>query len=250
MTEQEFEALSDKLRGKARYLYFHLMGEPTLHPQLPRFLALARLKGFIPIITTNGSLLRERGKNLLESLPHKISISLHAPDANPTFADKGYLDSVIGFSKEAAERGCIVVLRLWNLGTDADNSDIISRLKQSFCEPWEKYRGGSNLKLEDKIFLEYGEHFDWPDSRTEPADEDAEVFCYALRNQVGVLVNGDVVPCCLDAEGALKLGNLFESELDDILASPRAKAIYDGFSRRRAVEPLCRTCGYVKRFNR
>lgn len=249
MTEEEFDTLTSKLQGRAKYLYFHLMGEPTLHPQLPKFIATAREKRFIPILTTNGSLLGEKGKILLESLPHKISISLHAPEANPTFADKGYLDSCIEFSKKAAARGCIVVLRLWNLGTDADNSDILNRLKKSFIEPWEEFRGGSNLKLSQKIFLEWGEHFDWPDINGNQVGEDAEVFCYGLRNHIGVHVNGDVVPCCLDAEGCIKLGNLFESELDDILSSKIAQTIKDGFSRRRATEPLCRTCGYVKRFN-
>ena len=249
MTEEEFNILTDRLLGRAKYLYFHLMGEPLLHPKLPEFLAISRDKGFTPIITTNGSLICERGKNLLSGLPYKISISLHAPDANPTFADENYLDSCIDFSKKAAESGCIVVLRLWNLGTDADNEPILKRLHEKFPNEWLKYRNGSNLKLADRIFLEWGEHFEWPDLNVTPCDENAEVFCYALRNHIGVLVNGDVVPCCLDAEGILKLGNLFDSDLDSILTSPRARAIYDGFSCRRAAEPLCRTCGYVTRFN-
>jgi radical SAM protein with 4Fe4S-binding SPASM domain len=71
-----------------------------------------------------------------------------------------------------------------------------------------------------------------------------------MRDQFGVLVDGSVVPCCLDSEGIVTLGNLFESELDDILATPRARAIYDGFTRRRAVEELCRRCGYARRFSK
>ena len=86
--------------------------------------------------------------------------------------------------------------------------------------------------------------FEWPDA--EHAEyEDTDVFCYALRNQIGVLVDGSVVPCCLDHAGDITLGNLFEQSLDEILASPRAKALYDGFTRHIATESLCRKCGYA-----
>ena len=47
----------------------------------------------------------------------------------------------------------------------------------------------------------------------------------------------------------LMLENVPTEELDEILASPRARAIYEGFSCRRAVEPLCRKCGYAHRFD-
>ena len=250
MSAQEFDLLIGKLAGKAKYLYFHLMGEPTLHPLLPHFIKTARDKGFLPMITTNGSLLREKGEALLSALPYKISISLHAPEANAAFAADGYLESCVSFAKEAAARGSIVALRLWNLGSGADNSNILEHLHASFPGEWGKVRGGSSLRLADKLFLEWGERFDWPDPALPECPTDADFFCYGLRDQIGVLVDGTVVPCCLDAEGTLALGNLFVSDLEDVLASPRAKAIYDGFSHRRAVESFCRTCGYARRFSK
>ena len=67
------------------------------------------------------------------------------------------------------------------------------------------------------------------------------MFCYALRNQIGVLVDGTVVPCCLDHNG------------DMDFASPRAHAIYQGFTNHTATEPLCQRCGYSavsKRFRK
>lgn len=250
MRQEEFDLLLGKLTGKAKYLYFHLMGEPTLHPLLPLFIKTARDNGFLPMVTTNGSLLREKGEALLSSLPYKISISLHAPEANAAFADEGYLESCVSFAKEAARKGCIVALRLWNLGSGADNSGVLDELHKAFPCEWGKVRGGSSLRLSERLFLEWGDHFEWPDLTLPECSPDADVFCYGLRDQIGILVDGTVVPCCLDADAKLALGNLFESELDDILASPRAKAIYDGFTHRRAVESLCRTCGYAKRFSR
>ena len=102
----------------------------------------------------------------------------------------------------------------------------------------------SGWTIAENIFIEYGRMFEWPEGEKSENGEQ-EAFCYALRNQVGVLVDGTVVPCCLDSAGALALGNLFEQSLDEVLASPRAKAIYDGFTQHRAVEPLCRRCGYA-----
>lgn len=250
MTEDEFEKLTDKLCGRAKYLYFHLMGEPTLHPLLPRFIERAKEKGFLPILTTNGSLLSKKGDALLSTPLYKVSISLHAPEANPTFADEGYLDSCIEFAKKAAENELIVALRLWNLGTDADNSEILHRLHSAFPGEWKPIRGGSGERLAYKIFLEWGERFDWPDEDLPDGEETESLFCFGLRDHIGVLVDGTCVPCCLDADGKIPLGNLHELELDDILSSPRARAIYDGFSCRRAVEPLCRKCGFARRFNK
>ncbi len=250
MSEDEFDTLTDKLRGKAKFLYFHLMGEPTLHPSLPKFIDVAKEKGFSPIITTNGSLLGEKGDLILEHLPHKVNVSLHAPEANPKFADEKYLQNCIDFAKKASAKGCIVALRLWNLGTDCDNSPILDKLHECFPDEWVEIRGGGSMRLASKLFLEWGEHFDWPDMNACERDALADAFCYGLRDQIGVLVDGSVVPCCLDADGVITLGNLFENSIDDIISSPRAEAIYDGFTRRRAVEELCRKCGYARRFSK
>ncbi len=252
MSAEEFDKLTERLRGKVRYLYFHLMGEPTLHPLLPDFIKSAREKGFLPIITTNGSLLGDRGDNIIGADPYKVSISLHAPAGNSAFSDPKYLDNCIDFAKKAAERGTYIALRLWNLGTDEEmtNGETLARLHDAFPEEWVDVRKGAGKRLATRIFLEYAEHFDWPDMSAPAIDRDADLFCYGLRDQIGVLVDGSVVPCCLDAEGGITLGNLFEIELDEILASPRARAVYDGFTSRRACEELCRRCGYARRFSK
>lgn len=252
LSRQDFEALTDALSGEVKFLYFHLMGEPLLHPDLPFFVRRAWEKGFYPILTTNGSLLQKSGQTVLENLPYKISISLHAPAANTAFADPAYFDTCIDFAKRAAAKGCITVLRLWNIGGDGEeeNQAILQRLHAAFPEEWSPSHRDSVRLSRDRVFLEWGEHFDWPDMDAAEAPDGEAIFCHALRNQIGVLCDGTVVPCCLDAEGTLALGNLFEHTLTEILNDPRAKAIYDGFTVHRAVEPLCRRCGYARRFQR
>lgn len=250
ISSDEFNCVIEKIKNKAKYLFFHLMGEPTLHPMLPAFINKAREAGFSPVLTTNGSLINKVGEKLLSSLPYKISISIHSSDANPKFSSADYLKTCIDFSKKAAQRGCYIALRLWNLGSGTDNSKILEELHNAFSEPWVDIRGGKSQRLADKIFLEWGEEFDWPDPSCEACDADADMFCYGLRDQIGILVDGTVVPCCLDADGNLALGNIFNDDIEVILASDKAKSIYNGFTRRRALESLCRKCGYARRFSR
>ena len=244
MTPEQFAALLPKLKPYTEYLYFHLMGEPLCHPELKEFLQLA--KDFKVILTTNGTLLA-RQQELLLSAPnlHKVNISLHAFEANDLavpFAT--YLADCFRFGQAAAGRK-LVVYRLWNQGGQNEkNAEILTQMETYFPKPWIQKRQG--IQIGDKVFLEYGEKFDWPDLQ---AEEDTEaLFCYGLRDQLGVLWDGTVVPCCLDHEGDIALGNLFTQEMDEILNSPRARALYDGFTAHRAVEPLCRRCGYARRF--
>ena len=248
MTEEEFSALLPKLRPYADYLYFHLMGEPLCHPNLSRFLELAGEVGFRVILTTNGTLLRKQQETLLHAPAlHKVNVSLHAFEANDlTMSFSDYLDGCFAFGK-AAEGKKIVAYRLWNQGgADEKNDEILRTMEEFFPKPWQEERRG--IRIGEKIYLEHGEKFDWPDLSAEDGGE--SVFCYGLRDQLGVLCDGTVVLCCLDHEGDLALGNLFSQNLDEILESSRAKAIYDGFSRRQAAEPLCRRCGYANRFRK
>lgn len=246
MTEAEFASLLPKLRPWADYLYFHLMGEPLCHPRLERFLALAGEAGFKVILTTNGTLLpRYQTMLLAASGLHKVNISLHAFEANDLdmpFSE--YLEGCFAFGK-AAEGKKLITYRLWNAGgQDAQNDAILDAMHRAFPAPWVQERRG--IRIGERVYLEYGDKFDWPDMSA--ADYGERVFCYGLRDQIGVLCDGTVVPCCLDHEGDLSLGNLHDQSMEEILSSPRARAIYAGFSQGKAAEALCRRCGYAQRF--
>ena len=246
MTAEELAVLLPRLRPWADFLYFHLMGEPLLHPRLDTFLAMAGEHGFKVILTTNGTLL-PRQQEMLLSAPglHKVNISLHAFEANDLAVPfEEYLRGCFAFG-QAAEGKKLVSYRLWNNGgQDERNGEILDMMRQFFPGEWVKERKGT--RVGSRIYLEYGDKFDWPDLSA--ADGGDRVFCYGLRDQIGVLVDGTVVPCCLDHEGDIPLGNLFTQSLEEILDTPRARAIYDGFSNSKAAEELCRKCGYARRF--
>ena len=246
MTEAEFSALLPKIRPFSDYLYFHLMGEPLCHPLLARFLELAGQAGFKVILTTNGTLLPKMQEVLVHAPAlHKVNISLHAFEANDLAVPfSEYLRGCFAFGK-AAEGKCIISYRLWNGGgADELNGQILDAMADYFPRPWAEERRGP--RPGQKIYLEYGDKFDWPDLSA--ADNGERVFCYGLRDQIGVLCDGTVVPCCLDHEGDLALGNLHETTMDAILETDRAKAIYEGFQKGKAAEELCRRCGYATRF--
>lgn len=250
MSAEEFDLVLSRLEGYVQYVYLHVMGEPLLHPELTTLFALAKARNMKICITTNGTLLQKRSDELLaaESL-HKISISLHSFEGNDGADEQelSYLTQVWDFAERAAKKGVIVALRLWNDGgADARNGEILDFLRSRTGDNWPEMRNGSFL-LRDHLYLERAGKFDWPDLS---AGESGAQFCYGLRDQLGVLVDGTVVPCCLDHEGDVALGNLFTQPLTEILASPRACTLREGFSRRKPAEELCRRCGFAARFNK
>lgn len=254
----EFESTARKLQGKTEYLYLHLMGEPTLHPELEGILNIAEELGFKVIITTNGTTLGEKGKILLNAKAvYKISISVHSFEANNenSVDMSNYLRSCFEFAQSAASKEKICVFRLWNLdgketsGENDRNPYILEQMRRFFGNDWSDTRSGKRLC--NKIFLEYGEKFEWPDpENSKETDDDADCFCHGLRDQIGILCDGTVVPCCLDSEGTIKLGNIFDSSLEEIIDSPKAEAFYNSFTKRRSPHKLCSNCGYAERFSK
>lgn len=241
----EFSRILEQLEGKTRYIYYHLMGEPLLHPMLPDFLEMAKEKGFFSVITTNGTILPEAGERILAAGVHKVSISLHSFEEGERMELERYIENIAAFAEKARAAGVIVSLRLWNRGADSDcNDDIEELLQWYFPQQWTENSKG--YRIDDKLFLEYGDRFAWPD-KDAPVQE-GKVFCYGLRDQFGILVDGTVVPCCLDSEGVIDLGNIFTQELSDILSTQRAKSIAEGFRCGKAEEDLCRRCGFAQRF--
>ena len=245
MNEAEFTHILDQLSGKTQYLYYHLMGEPLLHPLLPQFLRIAKARGFRSVITTNGTLLKDCGEALLKAGVHKVSISLHSFEQADDDKHLNYLQETADFAEKASGAGIIVVFRLWNRGwDDGRNEKTETFLRKRFAGEWAENTRGCRIRK--KLFLEWGDRFLWPDA--EASAHDGELYCYGLSDHFGILCDGTVVPCCMDCEGIIALGNIFETNLSEILSSPRAEALRKGFENRTAAEDLCRRCGYAQRF--
>ena len=245
MEPSEFKTVITKVAPFTDYVYFHLLGEPLLHPNLKDYLNICEEHGLKVIITTNGTLLNKQGDVLLRSDSHyKTVISLHSFEANLNQNFDEYINDCLNYAK-AAEGEKIVVLRLWNNGgEDKLNREILQKIENRFPAPWRETRGGKQIG--NNIYIQFGDKFDWPDIENQTLNE--TTFCYGMRDQIGVLCDGTVVPCCLDNNGEINLGNILNADLDDIINSPRALNIYNGFSNRKACEELCKKCSFARKF--
>lgn len=257
--KQKFAHILEEVSPYTNHVYLHLLGEPTMHPQLGDYLKMCEEKKLYVNLTTNGTLI-SKVKEVLLSSPalRQINISLHSFESNnQEVAMHTYINEITSFINEAATKSKVITsLRLWNMdseelkGSNTLNAAIIKQLEEelgienSIIEALKEKNG---IKLKDRVYLNMAEKFEWPEqNKTKKYDK---VFCYGLRDQLGILVDGTVVPCCLDSEGQIALGNIFETPLSEIIASERSKRIYDGFSNRQAVEPLCQTCHYAQRYS-
>lgn len=245
MTFDEFKSVCASLVGITEYIYLHVMGEPLTHPLLCRFIEYAASLGFKCAVTTNGTLLNKRGEELIGSGVYKVNISVHSFEDGTDEEYFSYLENIASFAREASEGGVLTILRLWNKGYDGGRNDrTLEFFKAYFPNEWRSNSRG--ILIKPKLHLEWGERFDWPDIVLDEGDN--KVFCYGLADHFGILCDGRVIPCCLDREGEITLGNVFDTPLSDILASDRATKIREGFMKRCAVEELCRKCGYARRF--
>jgi len=259
MDEDRFKRILMAIRPYTDYVFFHLMGEPLLNPNLGSFFEMSNEAGLKVNITTNGTLLEHAQSSLLKApAVRQVNISLSSFEANAmTKSLETYLTTVTEFVKRAVENsGIICAIRLWNIdsallkGSNRLNEQILY-----FLESHLDLAKGSlpvlskdrpDVMLKERVYLHLAEKFEWPDLKK--TDETHKVFCHGLRDQMGILVDGTVVPCCLDSNGNIPLGNLLDTPIEKILNSERAVALFNGFSRRNAVEPLCQKCGYARRY--
>ena len=247
MSLAEVDIVTNKLIPFTDYIYFHLMGEPLLHKDILEIIRLVSKKGFKCAITTNGSLLDKRGNDLIDSGVYKVNISLHSCEGISEEEHLAYLRSCADFARRASDRGVLVVFRLWNGEYERENNcRALSYLKKAL--PYEWVEGSRGYRIKSKLHLEYGERFDWPRMDIDPISDEA--FCYGLADHFGILSCGTVVPCCLDSDGNIPLGNAITDDLSETLASARARNIREGFMCRRADEELCKRCGYSRRFDK
>lgn len=245
LSEAEFTEILHKIKPVTDYLYYHITGEPLMHPLLPRFIKTATSLGFKSAITTNGTLLDECGDHLLNSGVYKVNISLHSFEEGSDEAHASYIRSCLDFADKASKCGILVILRLWNRGVaDTKNEATERMIHEKFGTPEQASVRGCRIR--PKLHIEYADRFEWPD--IDASDEKQNVVCRGLKDHFGILCDGTVVPCCLDNNGNIPLGNIFSSPLDEILNSRRSSTIRQGFEKKTATEELCRKCPYARRF--
>lgn len=264
MSLQDFEHILTEISPYTDYVYLHVKGEPLLHPKLQDILALCDKYQLHANITTNGTLI-PRQRELLANAKslRQVNISLHSfeEDTKNILSKEAiqdelneYLSPIIEYSKYmSTHTHVITALRLWNLDQTKDssvskqqNALVISLLEDAYKIKIQSDQIVRGIKLMDRVYLNQDARFDWPSMQI-PVLSDCG-FCYGLSTQAAILVDGTVIPCCLDNEGDIALGNIFTSSITSIMNSPRAQEIIQGFRNHVVVEELCKRCGYRHRF--
>lgn len=244
-----FEHVLKQVRPYVEHLYLHVKGEPLLHPAIAQILDDCADFGFFVNLTTNGVLLPEKFEMLLtKPALRQINVSLQSYAAQSLTASKQTINALLACCKSLSEH-CFCILRLWNNSiqyvemnqflvqsiSKHFNVTIPTPLLRSFC-------------LGEHIFLSREQEFEWPNLNL-PYQTDVG-YCHGLRDMLAILVDGTIVPCCLDADGVISLGNLHDSDFESILQSARAQTMYQGMMRLRLTEPLCQRCSYRIRFDK
>ncbi len=264
MSAQNFAHILKKVAPFTEQITLHLMGEPLAHPEFEKILEICDEENHqgeaVKInLTTNAVLIKRKQEVLLKCKSlHQINFSVHSfKDNFPQKEIAPYLESLIDFSKalKLVQPETYVNFRLWNLRDDLAHKEInqmiIHELNQAFSsEISDKIDVAfkKSKKLTEKIYLNFDSQFRWPDPK-DPV-RSCTGTCYGLETQLAIHADGTVVPCCLDKEARLELGNLLEQDLVDILQSPRAQKMRFGFSEGNLVEDLCQKCTFIKRFDR
>jgi len=232
LSMDKFKIVLNKLKGYTKYLYFHLMGEPLIHPNINEFIDIASTD-FNINITTNGYFINKikDNKNI-----HQINISLHSYTNNVDL-DK-YLNNIFDSVDKLLLNNTIISYRMWTNNVYKDK--IINKLEEYY-----NVKINGNTKIKDKLFIEFDTEFIWPDLNNSYYVEKGS--CQGLRSHIGVLVDGSIVACCLDYDGNLKLGNIYEDDLNDIINSDKFMSIKEGFLNNKKVEELCKHCNFYDR---
>lgn len=256
MAPEEFEKIILKIKPYTNLIALHVKGEPLTHPRLKQILNICDKYNILVNLTTNGTLLYENIEVLKNSKSlRQINISLHSIGKSKESFVKSqnqYLNDIFKSVKLLNQKNNpYISYRLWNLKNISENDEnnfILNALEEEYDikNLIEEAKKNEFIELDKQIFLNQDIEFEWPDINGKILEE--EGCCFGLRNQIAILSNGDVVPCCLDQNADIKLGNIFESELEDIIKSKKSLEIIKGFEQHKLIHRLCKTCGFIKKF--
>lgn len=236
MNIENFEIILNKIKSYTNYIYLHVLGEPILNPKINEFIFLATKYKINVNLTTNGYLINkiEDNKNI-----RQINISLHSFNEKYNISLENYLNNIFSSIDKLIENGTYISLRLWV------KSKYYNEIIQILNKKYNVNITNTNFKIKNNLFINFDTEFIWPDLNNNYCNEIGK--CYGLKDQIGILVDGTVVPCCLDSLGAVNLGNIYESDLETLINSKKSLDIINGFKNNKKIEELCKHCNFIGR---
>ena len=260
MSLEKFDDLNFQLKPYTKELAYHIVGDPLVLTNLNEYLNISLKHDLKVNITTTANNINEKHyKALMNPTIKQINFSINSYNANSHKKSLDeYLNPILDFVKFAQEQKheYFINFRIWNLDEEKSakefNKKVFDKINETFntnidLENVYKERP-KNIRIDRKIFFNFDEYFNWPSLENEIVSSNG--FCYGLDSHFGILTSGDVVPCCLDQNACINLGNTNTTQISDILNSNRVKAIQNGFRKNIVVEELCQKCEYRTRFDK
>lgn len=229
----DFKNILDKIKPYTEYIYLHVMGEPLLHPNINELINIAS-KNFKINITTNGYLI----KRIVNTNIRQINISLHSFNDKYNKTIEEYMNDI--FSVVDNLNNTYISYRLWVNSKDSNNIKKILENKYNV-----EINDEQHIKLNDHIFLDIESEFIWPSLDNDYYNEIGT--CKGTIDHIGILVDGTIIPCCLDSNGIINLGNIYKNDLSDIISRTRFIKMNNGFKNNKKEEELCKKCNFYSR---
>ena len=231
---EEFEYILSSIKKYTNLIYLHVKGEPLLYKNIDKVFELCKINNINIKITTNGIYLNKYIDliNKYENIK-QINISLMCENK-----ENDYLNRIFETCNKIKTT---IVYRVW-ISNEESNNVINEILKHYNIRSDEK-----NIKLNNHIYLDKDIEFTWPNEST---NEYKEGICYGSRTHIAVLSNGEVVPCCLDSEGLLSFGNIFEESLDNILKKDKFIEFNNNMKKGIMLTEICKKCNFKQRLNK
>ena len=253
-----FDSIIREAKPFTKEIACHVVGDPLTLSNLSSYLDIIHKYNMKALITTSGYFMK---KHKLDTLFHpaikQINISLNAFNKNDTsISFEQYIEPILKLCKDKVEqkKEIFINLRMWNLdeimSEEGFNRQLLAKLNSFFkidlelkrLNPKEK----KSIRLDQKVLLHFDNYFQWP-SLNNPIY--GHGTCQGLSSHIAILASGVVVPCCLDSEGIIELGNLHKQSLEEIVYGKKALDIKKGFLNGNCSEELCLKCNYKDRFN-
>ena len=253
-----FESIIRQAKQYTKEIACHVVGDPLTQSNLHEYLDIIHKHGLKAMLTTSGYFLKKHAYNtLFHPCVKQINISLNSFNKNDTsLTFEQYLTPILALCAEKLQREekLFINLRVWNLdelmSEHSFNEVLFQKLSNAFETPLDLKtiytERPKSIRLASKILVHFDNYFEWPSLKNENYGHGT---CQGLQSHVAILASGKVVPCCLDCDGIMELGDLHEDSLESILSSHRAVTMLKGFKEGKAVEELCQKCSYKDRFN-
>lgn len=247
MSIEEFQHILNEIKPYTKYVYLHVLGEPLLHPDLNTFLKMCEEADIYVNLTTNGTLLKSCINELQCCKLRQINISLHSYSQHH---QNNYVKDLVESVSKLQEQ-TFISYRLWSKQNgilDEESQQLLEELLVLYdVQTPDDLHQRSSILLDKHVYLNFDEVFEWPSIHHEFVANKGS--CRGFLDMCAILVDGSVIPCCLDSKGDITFGNIFTSPLSSIFESKRATTFLEEMKAKRLHEDLCQKCGYRTRFD-